>query len=361
MENTERKEKYNLINETLNDYFLYISDTFLDKHIYDFFRLALTTEQIIDENDEMYKDDPQVYRIMNPEYDKLEEYLSYSETLQILREYLRERLPQYIGKFEECLNNGIINFVVDPSDEYAEDLKNHAYYSHELRKRHTNIVFEHNYNDPATIIHEFMHQLNSPELNDPTLTRKLLTETISIFFECDILKYMQEKGYNKTDIAKILHKRIENTYGLLSAVALDMAMLYNFKYLGNLSDKSLEEAKNLDIPIRKKNQEEYLESVDIFARRIERDNAAPQVLLSYLIGTVIGLAYMQKNDPRLVENFSKLNDMVNIEEADVCLKVIGVDINKKGSISDLLEQFKKSVIEIDATRAHKSSNLSRRK
>lgn len=361
MESIERKEKYDLINETLNDYFLYISDTFLDKHIYDFFRLALTTEQIIDENDEMYKDDPRVYRIMNPEYDKLEEYLSYSETLQIVREYLRERLPQYRDKFEECLNNGIINFVVDPSDEYAEDLKNHACYSHERRKHHTNIVFEHNYNDPITIIHEFMHQLNSPEIKESTLTRKLLTETISIFFECDILKYMHEKGYDKKEIAKILHKRIEDTYGLLSTIALDMAMLYNFKYLGNLSDKSLEEAKKLELPIRKKSQEEYLESIDAFARRIERDNAAPQVLLSYLIGTVIGIAYMQKNDPKLVEKFAKLNDMVNTEEIDVCLKAIDVDINKKGSVSDLLEQFKKSVIEIDATRTYERTNLSRKK
>lgn len=361
MENIDRKEKYDLINEALNDYFLYISDTFLDKHIFDFFRLALITEQIIDENDEMYKDDPRVYRIMNPEYDKLEEYLSYSDTLQIVREYLRERLPQYIDKFEYCLNNGIINLVVDPDDTYIDDLKNHACYSHERRKDHINVVFEHNYNDPATIIHEFMHHLNRPEVEDAPLTRKLLTETISIFFECDILKYMQEKGYDKTDIAKILHKRIEDTYGLLSTVALDMAMLYNFKYLGNLSDTSLEEAKKLALPIRKKSQEEYLVSVDAFARRIEKDKASPQSLLGYLIGTVIGIACIQNNDSSLIEKFAQLNDMVNTEETDICLKAIGVDINKKTSVSELLEQFKQSVIEISTTRTCERTNLSRRK
>lgn len=361
MENIVRQGKYDLINDTLNDYFIYIENTFLDRHIFDFFSLARKVEEIIDTNDTMYKDDQRVYRLTNPEYDKLSEYLSYSDTLQIVRDYLGEKLPQYVEKFEECLSNGIINFAVDQTDDCIEDSSNHNCYSHERHLHHTNVVFEHNYNDPQTIIHEFMHHLNCPEVKNASLTRKLLTETISIFFECDILRYMQEKGYDETDIAKILHKRIEDTYSLLPRVMLDMAMLYNFKHLGNLSDNSLEDAQKLDLPIRRKSQEEYLRSIDDFNERIKHGNGPPHVPLGYLIGTVIGLAYMQKDNPTLVEQFVKLNEMINFEPTETCLKAIDIDLNKRGCVTELLTEFEQSVIDIEMARTKNTPNYFRKK
>ena len=89
--------------------------TFFYEYIPKIFFLTVHTRKIIGTHNESPQYDSQMLSFFEPEYDKLTEYLSYPETLQIVREYIQDKLPQHAATFEECLNNGIIN-IVDSED-----------------------------------------------------------------------------------------------------------------------------------------------------------------------------------------------------------------------------------------------------
>lgn len=358
MENIDRSEKYNIINEVLNDYLSKIEGTFFHDHIHQFLSLAIEVRKIVAENDPILQGDPRVYKILNPDCDELTEYLSWPETLQIVRDYFQQRLPQYADTFEECLNNGIINIAID-LDDPTQDIKNHAGYKACENHHYVNTKLEHNYFDPKTLVHEFIHHLNSPNADIKlTPTRKLLTETISIFFECDVLRFMQEKGYSQEEIAKVIHSRIEECYNLGCTLPLELSLLNTFKYTGNLSDKSLVEAEKLGFH-RRTTQEDYLRDIDQFYEWLKKYDDPPNISVGYMLGITIALSCLAKEDPNMINKFITLNESVNSKSEIECLEIIGIDPNRSDSIREVLGNFQKSVEEIAKTLSKEDSHSKR--
>lgn len=343
----ENKEKYKKLNETFNDYLLRMEGTFFYDHIAEFLSLAIKARKIITKSDPFLQDDPRIYKLLNPGYDELTEYLPYPETLKIVREYLKERLPQYIDTFEECLNNGTINIAID-LEEPMQDIREYAGYKEDENHHYhhyVNSIVRHNYFDPQGLIHEFIHYLNCPSQAEAPPSRKLLTETVSIFFECDILKFMQEKDYNSKEIAKVLHTRIEECNNLCSYLLTALLLLNTFKYTGSLSDESYEEAERLKLP-RKAIRDSYLKDVDRVYEQLQRTTEPPDISAGYMIGIIIAFSSLAKEDPTMVDRFAMLNESLNSKSETECLQIIGINLNDNRSKKEVLENFQKGVEEV---------------
>lgn len=348
MENIDRKEKYKVINDYLNNNGIRLDNTYYYEYIPEIFYVAVCARKIMDQNDVSLGKTSEVFYLMYPEYGEFEEYLPYSETLQIVRNYIAEKLPKYIDKFEECLNNGIIN-IVDLLDDYEKQPNyNASGYSREEANCYVNTVAHHNYLDPGILIHEFIHHLNEtlPE-KESTPARELLTELASIYFEYDLIMDMSEKGYNKSDIAKVIHFRITDVYNLCLEIQLESSLINAFKCLGNLSDNSFEDAKQLKLMMMRDDKESYLQDIDAYYTMIKKDKKSPVIAASYLLGTVIAFANLENNSEETRAKYTELIEALKTKNTYECLDTIGVNLARRGDIPNLLDNFSKYVEKVD--------------
>ena len=348
MENISREEKYKIINSYLNDECLNLEQTYYYEYIPKIFYISVYARKIMDENDESLGPNSRVFYLLNPKYKEFEEYLPYPETLQIVRNYIAEKLPKYIDKFEECLNNGIINIVDLLDDENTKLNYNAAGYNGNQKHHFINVVLRHNYCDPAILIHEFIHHLNEtlPEkISSPA--RELLTELASIYFEYDLIMYMAEKGYKQSDLTKVIHARIKDTYNLCGEIQIESSLLNAFKCLGNLSDDSFDDAKQLNLAMMRTDKESYLQDIDDYYTMIKKKQCSPENKVSYLLGTVIAFAHLENNSDETRAKYTKFIEDIKTKNTYDCLETIGVNLEIRGDIPNLLDNFSKYVEKVD--------------
>lgn len=348
MENISREEKYKVINSYLNDKCLLLQQTYYYEYIPKIFYISVYARKIMDQNDISLGQNSSIFYLMNPEYGKFEEYLPYSETLQIVRKYIAEKLPKYVDKFEECLNNGIIN-IVDLLDDYDKQPNyNAAGYIKGQGHHYVNVVLRHNYCDPAILIHEFIHHLNDtlPE-KESSPARELLTELASIYFEYDLIMDMSEKGYKQSELTKVIHARIIDTYNLCGEIQIESSLFNAFKCLGNLSDNSYDDAKQLNLIMMRPDKESYLQDIDDYYAMIKKNQCSPEIKASYLLGTVIAFANLETNSDDTRAKYTEFIEALKTKNTYDCLEIIGVNFDRKADIPNLLNNFSKYVEKVD--------------
>lgn len=117
-------------------------------------------------------------------------YMSLSETLNIVKDFLMKINPEYPILLEKLMNNGVIN-LYDINDEYRfKEYGDEAYYARNDGKHTINIPLYHDINDAFTIVHEFMHYIVC--LNGVSVDGFLLTEAISISHEMLFYDYLKQ-------------------------------------------------------------------------------------------------------------------------------------------------------------------------
>ncbi len=332
---TSYQEKdYSHINDFLNDYCKEIDNTFFYAHLEQIYQLIKGAKDIIEKNTSLITTDRD--SSLNG-YDQLTKRLPYPETLQIVRGYIRNRVPEYQTIFEECLNNGVINLVIEKDESKNEDWTYFGY----INGHHTvNCVLEHNYYDPCFIIHEFFHYLNDKNPNMPdTHARRLLSESISVFFEWDILKYMLDNGYDEKDIKSIINRRLLSCYEKCSSSLSTLSIMNCYKWLGQISDNTFEDEQNLQIPNCHISKEDFFQDIHGFSKIVEK-RRNPIVRISYILGTVLSLACYAKNNIEMISTVSNLNPKLNEQRAEESLKIIGFSMETSDDIADLLDSFK---------------------
>lgn len=172
---------------------------------------------------------------------------------------------------------------------------------------------------------------------------------------------MAEEGYKQHDLAKIAQSRIMNCYDLLGEIQLDLSMINSYKYLGNLSDESLQEARQLGLHIKRTTQDDYLQDIDEYYDILRKRKASPDVLVGYFIGTIIAFSCLEKNDPNMANKIATLNEKVKSRSVSECLKAVDIDLNKPKSIKDLLSSFEKSVIKISTSLSEEKTDSPKKK
>ncbi len=250
-------------------------------------------------------------KIVEPKYN---DYYSFTDSLQIAREFIGFISPKYLEKFDRLFESGNMDVVAEPEKEDDEGYVNHAKADGIVRSD-IHIPLKHNLDDVYAYVHEFFHTTNLGDLK--SFDRKMFTEVVSIFFELVLHDYLRTKDVNQDDNNASIYWRLNsfanNLYGC------DCILEYIYAALNDM---------NLDYE-EKDDDEELSEDVDDVYYRV-KDNVI--YLISTLIAFIkfheykqgyIGLHNMLEFNERLEyeEDFNSLNyinaNAENITEEEI--------------------------------------------
>lgn len=117
-------------------------------------------------------------------------YMSLSETLNIVKDFLMKINPEYPILLEELMNNGVVNIYDITDEKKLKEYGDEAYYAIHNGNHTINIPLYHDINDTFIIVHEFMHYI--VYLNGVSVDGFLFTEAISISHEMLFYDYLKQ-------------------------------------------------------------------------------------------------------------------------------------------------------------------------
>ncbi len=279
------------------------------------------------------------------------EYFTLIESLDLVDKYLTEKLPMYKDDFNRAMSSGTLN-IVDPDDEKATDLESYAGID-EQEHHVVNVVLSHDANDPNTIIHEFLHDMNSKEKEKGS--RRYISEAISIYFELDMNNFMLEQGVSREDISSLLMYRLNDCYHCSEDILIVFPFLYYFYNLGQIDEQSYQHMLNFNLLPRPSDEKRFNELLSDFQKIIEKKpEYDPLRTFSYIIGTVIAFYGINQGE-EFREKMVGLNDLANSGNVKNILGYIGIDIYNENCIKQIAEGLDKGINIISTTINKRSS------
>ncbi len=124
-------------------------------------------------------------------------YVSYKDTLDIVKKFLGRINIRYPKLLEELIRNGIVNIYDIDNKESVKEFGNEPYFQIFKGKTTINIPMEHNIEDMFSIVHEFMHYVTC--YKGCSVDGFILTENVSITYEMLLYDYLKEKELFEED------------------------------------------------------------------------------------------------------------------------------------------------------------------
>src|SRR5574344_2153390 len=192
------EDEFAKLNDYLNNLLVYLqkNDSFYLDNIIPISKL----------NDALYNK-----LIKMPPMPSFSSYLDIQTVIKYSRELIESINPDYLTKFDQALNRGIIDFSYDNQYDTSHCVTNYDI-NNKIISQEININRSFNYNDIRVLIHEFMHYINSSE--NVSKVNYILIEFISIYFEQYIKKQLIKDGVlecNLLDFSKRLYYLINST------------------------------------------------------------------------------------------------------------------------------------------------------
>lgn len=347
--------EYPNLNIVLNDYCLWMEDSQFLNNLSYFYHLTIKLKKLLEKDFTCQE--------LEELYDKAKEesrYLSLTETLLLTTEYIEERLPQYKTRFLKCLSDGTINIVADPEDIYEKNKNNEAGRD---RKKHlyANVVLRHNAKDPVTLVHEFLHTINNEP--DNRISRKYITEAISIYFESDMCEFLKRKGFTEKELMINDIFRHADLSGCVDDLMPIFPLLDSFRLLGPINSDSYDRMQQLSIEPLAMSKEEFYSKTSNFEERLARvrkrnellhitDGPKPQeplVTFGYVIGTIIAYYGIENGTDDIHQRMIHLNNIANKATFSDLLSYIDIDItNEKELLKKIVPPLNKKIQKIKA-------------
>lgn len=269
-------------------------------------------------------------------------HLTYEDVYIIAREIIEHIDCEYLKDYDNLITSWILDFSYN--NEYDDSCFNHFYIDNEYYNT-ININREFNYTDVITLIHEFIHYINGKDKQ--TISRHLLTEFFSIYFELYVLDYLMNSGIPKQEIDYKL--RLRSTYNWTCDFRkITLPILY-YVLLGDITDEHFEMfQKYIGISDKKIFEKQCHKLLNYFNNNDLRCEYGLDYSLhcQYLIGTVLAMyarSYCKKEDIVYMNNhindnncdiLSSLNKMnIYVNDDDFLLKVFD-------SIDDYIYDYK---------------------
>ena len=335
---------YEKINKYLNDYCSEMDKSYFLENISDLYNLTLSL-------DFKLKTSVVTDRKARASLKEQTEYFTLIESLDLVDKYLTEKLPMYKKDFNKAMASGTLN-IVDPDDDEATDLKSYA--GIDKQGHHViNVVLAHDANDPNTIIHEFLHDMNSKEKEKGS--RRYISEAISIYFELDMNNFMLEQGVSREDISSLLMYRLNDCYHCCEDILVAFPFLYYFYNLGQIDEKSYQNMLDFKLSPRPSDEKNFNEMLSDFQKIIERKpKYDPLRTFSYVIGTMVAFYGINQGED-FRQKMVELNDLANCGNVKNIFSHIGIDIYNENCIKQIDAGLDK-VINIISTTINKRSS-----
>ena len=335
---------YEKINKYLNDYCSEMDKSYFLENISDLYNLTLSL-------DFKLKTSVVTDRKARASLKEPTEYFTLIESLDMVDKYLTEKLPMYKKDFNKAMASGTLN-IVDPDDDEATDLKSYAGID-EQGHHVINVVLAHDANDPNTIIHEFLHDMNSKEKEKGS--RRYISEAISIYFELDMNNFMLEQGVSREDISSLLMYRLNDCYHCCEDILVAFPFLYYFYNLGQIDEKSYQNMLDFKLSPRPSDEKNFNEMLSDFQKIIERKpKYDPLRTFSYVIGTMVAFYGINQGED-FRQKMVELNDLANCGNVKNIFSHIGIDIYNENCIKQIDAGLDK-VINIISTTINKRSS-----
>ncbi len=335
---------YEKINKYLNDYCSEMDKSYFLENISDLYNLTLSL-------DFKLKTSVVTDRKARASLKEPTEYFTLIESLDLVDKYLTEKLPMYKKDFNKAMASGTLN-IVDPDDDEATDLNNYAGID-EQGHHVINVVLAHDANDPNTIIHEFLHDMNSKEKEKGS--RRYISEAISIYFELDMNNFMLEQGVSREDISSLLMYRLNDCYHCCEDILVAFPFLYYFYNLGQIDEKSYQNMLDFKLSPRPSDEKNFNEMLSDFQKIIERKpKYDPLRTFSYVIGTMVAFYGINQGED-FRQKMVELNDLANCGNVKNIFSHIGIDIYNENCIKQIDAGLDK-VINIISTTINKRSS-----
>ncbi len=331
------KDKYKIINDYLNEFCFQNDNTFFFHNLVPYFVTSDNILKILKENDSFIETNHKYNKgLFDNDYDD-DIYLDGVESLYIVRRFIKEKCPMYLDKLDTFIKNGTFDFT----DSHEHLNMSTSSYSYTNKHREISINLHHNYHDPWTIIHEFIHQMNlTPEGYSDS--RIVLTEGISIYFETLLFKYMEKLGYDKVEINRIRRYRTVDCFYVCHMLKDHILILDSYLKFGNISDNTYHDRNKYSL-INWTNKETYNKAIDATFKELEKRLINPRKESGYLLGTLIAFSAIRNNVD--IDKFIKLNSKINDTNNILgCLKSIGINLNMD---KELFQSFKEEIISIN--------------
>lgn len=309
------KQSYDVLNEYLNFFWQQFDSPIFHDHLNDFLELSNRTLAMF-RNKRFYV--PASKEIHS---------MTLDESLDLCNEFIQTYLEPYYDQWKEFLHNGVVDFTdlqqmaIDGEPRKGSEAK--VFRKKNQAFREINVELEHNYIDPSIIIHEFVHQLNVniPENlgeNDGfiTFSRVLFTESVSIYFETLLFRFMEEKGFDKEEIAKAQVARIYDLFRTVEPSLDHLILLRDYEIFGKISDDNVDNAKEYHLLTFDRKEDYQRVAHGIENRIIQRQEDLNHMQLSYdffnplgyTVGTVLTYWAISQNDSNMPWKFVQFNE-----------------------------------------------------
>lgn len=303
-----------------------------------------TKDILIDKDIKYSSGNIRLFELLNPKFCKTSIYLPLFESIEIVRNYLKENVEVYLDSFDQFINDGTIELL--DSIEYPKT-KDMALYNNMASHFEIDVAITHSYADPGKIIHEFIHPKNSKE--GPNLeTRSTLTELVSIFFETDLYRWMENEGYDLSEINAARRFRIDNCFAVCEQVGLDLILIDAFKKQGIINENTYQERKDLEIFPTWKNKKTFDKHISHVCKAMKSKEFDPKTSVNYILGTLIAFHYINtKNDKtigKFIELNRKLKEEISFHEA---LQIIDVNLDNEETFDSIFISFEEEVNRIN--------------
>lgn len=320
---------YQKLNDYLNDICVYLEKN--DSFLLDKIRpISWLNDKVIKYFEEMkfFKQ-----KILNSS--SKENNLTFDDVFLLAREIIASIDKCYLVDFDNLIKSGELDF------DFEKECNNSEFetkYKNGEIKKIINIGRNFNYDDVITLIHEYIHYVNS---ND-TIVGNYFSEFLSIYFEFYTKDYLLKKGIDIKEVN--IYDRIKYTYyNLKSLYRYEIPLLayINFgnldsntylllnKFVLNIKKEAFEnECKLLCYKLTKiaeSKKEEIAEDPENKGYYLSENFIVYDYL--YILGTLLAL-YARKycSFEKIVYLNNHINEFEGLSVNEICLN-IGIDLN----------------------------------
>lgn len=265
--------------------------------------------------------------------------ITYDETLYNIKVFLDDIDSKYFEILKRLIDEGIceINYDIKANINVC---------GINDKSKFIKVCFSNTLRDGRVLVHEFFHYLNLADCyDDITISRDILTETISIIFETLYLDFYKEHDVNEYYNQKLY--RFNNSYAMNKMCFPLILSLICFKEYGNVNIENCEKICNMyNIKIKTSSLENNLKNIASQFSKSRDLNIALKNFV-YVLGFSIACYIKEFKivDRDYVNNVMRLNDELKSSNKNVfeLLKIIDIDL--KNNIDNILLAISKNMEE----------------
>ena len=159
------------------------------------------------------------------------------------------------------------------------------------------------------------------------MSRKYITECISIYFETDMANFMLNKGYDPNDIFQDELFRLSDLYYATNDMIQIFPMLLCYEKLGPITKESFKDMEKLKIKPRPATEEDFYERLANSSKLLLKETSIdPLKKFGYVIGPLLAYYAIDQQDEELHQKMLNLNEMAKTDIFPDMLKYLGLDI-----------------------------------